>query len=111
MFLLNLIDSCAERYGGENIVGGSSILNICCQHIVGDEIRGVRLPVMGAELHLRSRDVVVKALITWSGHIQSAAVLKKDDANRIYAGGAYPGGACKIAKSLMVKAPFESRSS
>jgi hypothetical protein len=107
IFLLNLIDSCTERYGGENIVGNSSILNVRCQYIMGDEVRSTRFPVMGAEFHLRSRNVVVQALITWSGDVQSAAVMEEDDVIRIYAGVVYPGGACRIDKSFLAKSLFE----
>jgi hypothetical protein len=48
-------------------------------------------------------------LITWSGDVQSAAVMEEDDVIRIYAGVVYPGGACRIDKSLLAKSLFESR--
>jgi hypothetical protein len=62
--LFNFIDSCTERYGRQNIVGRSSILDICSQYIMGNEVRGIRFPIMGAKFHLRSRDIVVQALVT-----------------------------------------------
>jgi hypothetical protein len=76
---------------------------------VSDEVRSIRFPVMSAEFHLRSRDIVVEALVTWSEDIRSAAVMEEYDVIRINARGAYPGGACRIDKSLLAKSLFESR--
>jgi hypothetical protein len=38
---------------------------------MSDKVRSIWFPVMRAEFHLRSRDVVVETLVTWSVHTQS----------------------------------------
>jgi hypothetical protein len=52
----------------------------------------------------------VEALVTWSGYSQLAAVIREREWYELEkgTGETYPGGACKIAKSLLSKSVFES---